>query len=524
MVFSNNRYSHYNFQVVVPHDENICQRDSAVVIVRRRLERQLLRYMEIIPADSVDTNMSTAAIYRRFSGQCAESHDQVIREAIALHLPENLIHNMQRHRNNNPHQNPVLPQHVVTWTADTIPVRFTMSKEAVEADRENILLRVAHPVVGTKIHTIMIFGRKKLLLRLLSASTPFIDGTFLTCPPNFYQVMMLHFDVRGYTFTGMYAVMTGKGKELVRYVLDSALDIARNYTMVDAQLLMGIGEVDQHQPLQPVEVVPATQLIKWETTMSDFELAIVNSLKEFAAENHLLFTVHSCLFHFCQLILKKAKTCGLSQYFDKENHAVVGHDLLVFMRTIMALPHLPLHDTIDPNNQQLISNMTSIFRECVAELRVKLVGHADEAGITVVLNKFIQYCEIYWMDETDAHCVPQTQMNVSTLGGVFTNNKSEGKHNKARLAFGPHPPMLNWITTVRDMLRDDTLLMQQLDNNPTAQKLPENNNKLMTMGLEWTRLVNGEVTEREFVNGLAKRVNLNRYRNPDHDDDEHLQE
>ena len=91
--------------------------------------------------------------------------------------------------------------------------------------------------------------------------TLLMDGTFKTCPRQFYQMFTIFAMVGGYAFPAVFILMTRKTEELYKAVFEKIIEL---------------------NPLfRPVRV------------MSDFESAPVNALRML-----IFFTSTGCWFHF----------------------------------------------------------------------------------------------------------------------------------------------------------------------------------------------------------------------------------
>ncbi len=66
-----------------------------------------------------------------------------------------------------------------------------------------------------------------------------------------------------------------------------------------------------------------------------------------------------------------------------------------------------------------------------------------------MFNKFLDYANRNWFDETSNHIVPQREWNVAIVDEYRTNNICEGAHHKCLIDYGENSKLLDWIDTTK---------------------------------------------------------------------------
>ena len=178
---------------------------------------------------------------------------------------EAVRHAMRRERQKNYPRNIYRPEEVVAFL-----------ENSDSPERENYHKTLTIDVDG-KPETVLILKSQKLidLIDPVEVGDYFIDGTFATCPGNFYQVMNVACVIDGVTA-----------------VVFSGLMTRRTYPLYVAFLQTIRDDFPQIRPRH---------------AKSDFEAAIMNSVHQVFPEAK----VTGCLFHFKKNTEKKMKSPGI---------------------------------------------------------------------------------------------------------------------------------------------------------------------------------------------------------------------
>lgn len=156
---------------------------------------------------------------------------------------------------------------------------------------------------------IIVFGTTQNLSLLSRSMIIFLDGTFKTCPHIFTQIFTIHGTVHGAVFPLVYALLPNKTTESYRAVLRA---------VADKCVELGFA-------------APCPRSI-----MSDFELAIINSVKQVYPQSTILL----CFFHLSQSVWRHLQSIGLQvAYNDPENREVKNG-----FSQLLALAFVPAED------------------------------------------------------------------------------------------------------------------------------------------------------------------------------------
>ena len=154
--------------------------------------------------------------------------------------------------------------------------------------------------------------------------------------------------------------------------------------------------------------------------MCDFELAIINALKEtFAIE-----IIRLCLFHLCQSVYRRIQAEGLEQKYKDE----VDNSIREAARCMCALAFVPPQDVAD------------IFDKFYDQVPEDFLPIADYFEINYIRGKRA----VGRRRAVVVRCHPSlwNQYNAVLQRTAHTNNASEGWHNKFQIVVGKsHPSM-----------------------------------------------------------------------------------
>ena len=143
----------------------------------------------------------------------------------------------------------------------------------------------------------LVFATNKNIEILNSYGNWFIDGTFNSCPDNFYQVYTVHCFVDGTTFPCIYALLPDKRQE--------------TYNAFWSNL--------------KADIVPPSSI------MMDFEMACINSV----GDNFPDTEIKGCFFHFSQAIYRKILEFGYAVQYCEDK------DFNLAIRLLAALAFAP---------------------------------------------------------------------------------------------------------------------------------------------------------------------------------------
>jgi hypothetical protein len=490
-------YPNYNFVITIPH--SCLVRDDVDVITTVFL-KDTTYAAKNISKDHVDSTKKAKSFLKTRIRAMRISPEPKNNEAMnRIKKLDNKVRNYQRIMNKD--EDEVYKKQFVTSAAfdmkpDEFPDKYLLSDHKSNTNQPSsrqykVLLYHGDKFVDGKWHTMWIYGSPKLLADLAGEVRMFIDGTFETCPSQFYQSLMIHFIVQGHIMTGVYILLTGKHKELVRWALDVIL------ALVEDMLHMKIS---------------------WKIAMTDFEKAIVNALQEWAHDNNLLeFSVVCCHFHFCQIILRRAKKCGLSGLFSDQQ---IGMELRHFIARVMVLPFVPLIPVFEGEKSRVTVMFDTLVEKLVEKIHLKVTDVNHRNFVLMVLDQFVAYANRNYFDETSSFSISQSQWNLFELDDYRTNNNSEGLHNKARIEIGRKPNVLNWILIIKDYIIDDEGTSETIEFDPGSNqqyKKPKTINREFNIGRLKAVVIPGDPdSEYKFVVSLASTlINIDRYRTRD---------
>jgi hypothetical protein len=155
----------------------------------------------------------------------------------------------------------------------------------------------------------LVFATDSNLQNLCAARTVYGDGTFYTCPDQFYQLYTWHTFVDGHMYPVMFALLPGKSVEVYRRLFEA---LVRECAQIDLIL-------------QP------------DVLFMDHEIAPRNAARHVFPRTD----VKACFFHFAQCIWRKVQSCGLTEAYrtDENVHRLV--------RRAAVLPLVPIEAVED---------------------------------------------------------------------------------------------------------------------------------------------------------------------------------
>ena len=256
---------------------------------------------------------------------------------------------------------------------------------------------------GTRI---LIFGTTCSLQVLGIGSAWLFDGTFKVVPQIFTQLYTIHSYVDGAWTPGVYALLSSKQKEAYIELLSEVVRLICSETN-----------------MQPNPTF----------LLSDFELGFMKA----AAEVFPSAEVRGCLFHFGQMIWRRAQKAGLQASLNQPNSTNLRTDL----HCIIALAFVPVND-IKTTFDDLVDKIDSKLDSVVAHIHEYYV-HGKTVGRKHLDPMFPP--EVWNCHERVLKELPRT------------TNLLEGFHNKLnRLCEASHLNLFSFISKLHDIEIDAT--------------------------------------------------------------------
>lgn len=315
----NNPYENYNFVDIKPHT---CTPKPPLDLAARRFHNKIKSHILSLTNEHVHWDMPVAAIVRHQQRKMAINNDPSDLEAvIAYGHNEHKIRALQRLKNIC-----IGETSAVNMNCKASDLAFEQFQECYtysdhnteDPNRERVLLYTGHldlpdntSVNGLKTHTMVIYGSIKMLTALVSANRMFMDGTFKTCPLMFYQMLLLNYMVNGYMLVGVYVLLTGKHKALIKWAIREAINLVQKHVELN----------------DPAGVHSPHSLVKWTRITCDFEASIVLALQDYKIEHNLAYKVSCCYFHYCQAVLRAARSYGVVILY-KQPVCIITHSLV----------------------------------------------------------------------------------------------------------------------------------------------------------------------------------------------------
>ncbi|XP_068245404.1 uncharacterized protein [Palaemon carinicauda] len=156
---------------------------------------------------------------------------------------------------------------------------------------------------------ILAFGSENNLRRLAESDIWFLDGTFKTCPKQFYQIYTIHYIFQGQILPVVYVLLPGKTTQIYSSMLKHLLSVAG---------------------AKGIQLTPRFILI-------DFELSCIKALQEKFPEARIT----GCFFHLWQSIYRSIQKYGLVDVYKN------NCDLALGLRQLAALAFLRPDDIHD---------------------------------------------------------------------------------------------------------------------------------------------------------------------------------
>ena len=233
----------------------------------------------------------------------------------------------------------------------------------------------------------VIFFSEKIHIMIGDISDIQFDGTFYVVPRIFYQLFTIFISIGTHTLPAIHCLMTHKDEELYTEVILKIKDLFPQF--------------------QPTNI------------MSDWERGSRNSFKHVYPGTR----INGCWFHYTQAIWRKIQKYGLTSCYRN------NPELTIFVKKIMAIPHLPC---------DLIHSTYSL-------LQPPALQQIDQTK----LDGFLRYFKRYWLTQ-----VTPSELSVFELENV-TNNGAESYHARLKCLFKTgHPRIWNFMHTLNDLITD----------------------------------------------------------------------
>ncbi|KAG0440788.1 hypothetical protein DMUE_1492 [Dictyocoela muelleri] len=193
----------------------------------------------------------------------------------------------------------------------TIKINRMKKKNLISpSDNNNISEYLFNDIEGNKfIHHVscknekdgcIIMMNENSKIHLQRAKIWLIDGTFKSCPPEFYQIFVIHTKILGKILPMAYILLKNKTKE--QYI--------KMFSLVKNIL----------------------NQINLENIIVDYERSIHEALKDIFPNT----IIHGCFFHWCQNIIKNLKLNGLYKTYKSDRK------FKQYTRLILSLPFSPI--------------------------------------------------------------------------------------------------------------------------------------------------------------------------------------
>ncbi|XP_058799990.1 uncharacterized protein LOC131669250 [Phymastichus coffea] len=280
---------------------------------------------------------------------------------------------------------------------------------------------------------ILVFATRENLRLLFSSTIWFLDGTFDTVPSIFFQL-----------FTIMGSVtQTYKGTErkiaipLVYALLENKKEIA--YSKVIEVTLSAAEEA-------------GIRIRHPQIVMTDFELAIINAVKNHFGEN----IIRLCFFHLRQSIYRKIQSEGLQQQYGDPN----DNSIREAAHSMCALAYVPPDNV--PEIFDLFQNeMPEEFIPIATYFEINYVRGIRAIGRRKAVR--VRYAPALW-----------NQYNSVLQGVARTNNASEGWHNRFQILVGRrHPSLYSFLTEIQKEQADVEYMSREISLGKKVKKLPK---------------------------------------------------
>ena len=208
--------------------------------------------------------------------------------------------------------------------------------------------------VTSSDHTGVIFFSEKMSEFLSEVTNIQFDGTFYTCPVQFYQLWTVFVSVGRHTLPAIHCLLTGKGQELYEAVINNIFS-----------------NIPHFRPL---------------ASMSDWEPAARNAMKKALPNSEL----YGCWFHFTQRIWAKTQNVGLAQEFRN------NQDIECYIKQLMAIPYLP----------------SSLINPTYTCLQMPSLDTSDPNMIK--LQKLKKYFKKRWLSQIEPGELSVYNLNIAT--------------------------------------------------------------------------------------------------------------
>ena len=270
------------------------------------------------------------------------------------------------------------------------------------------------------VERFIILTTRENLSHLGNSTIWLCDGTFYTCPNEFYQLFTIFGSVSGKYFPLVYCLLTSKTNSIYTKILK----IIKND-------------------------LPSCKL---EYVISDFEQAIKISFEATFPNTKMYF----CYFHFCQSLFKKFIILGFKKIYEENG------EIRRFFKCITALAFVP---------------ESSVF------LEYQKVKEIFSESLNYDIGAFLKYFESTYLYSNSFSYESWSCYERFLLNIPLTNNLLEGYHNGLKSVFlTAHPTITKFLYEMQckqHIVENDILRVLQGENiNIVDKKISLNRDKL----------------------------------------------
>ena len=315
-----------------------------------------------------------------------------------------------------------------------------------------------------------IFGRKELIEQFQKCQDVGQDGTFKTTPGPFKQVYIVMFQFMKHWFPAFVCLMTSK--KTIEYI--------PMFRAIYVQQAPDFQGSHIHQDNEKASL-KATRLV----------------LKKISKENPMRKNLakckqSGCVFHNGSCLLANCKKLGL---ITKYYYSI---PFKTWVRRLMLLCYLPAD---------------SIAITWKLHLKGVQFSSFDEAG-KIQVEKFKEYFESQWIDNTDPKFLSIFKVDVST------NNGNENFNKKMNHRIGPNPSLWKFLDGTNYLLDLSVKDINRLkDGRKIVRSVPRlSEDNIKHRGDAEEMLLSGAFDEMQFIDFLAEKLGTKYFQTIDVED------
>jgi hypothetical protein len=288
------------------------------------------------------------------------------------------------------------------------------TREAINFDGEYSRTEGGQRFLLHHDNNIVIFASDEALQLVSASDIILLDGTFNSSPALFYQLYTIHGRVLGQIAPLVYALLPNKEKFTYRRLF----------------------EVVRHE-------LGARGLV-WnpERILIDHELAALQALR-------VIFPgkiINTCLFHFCQCILRKVNAIGMKTLYEQ------NEEVRLWVRKMMAMALAPLPTFAFQQNGAI----PTIWQAIMDRIPAFITEEMKDA--------LLSYLWQTWCDPENAMFHPVVWTHYNTTD-IRTTNNVEAWHRVLNAEAGSHSPNIyRAVQILKTQERQTSIRHAQLQN------------------------------------------------------------